>query len=714
MDEQAVETAVQVSDNGSGAWAETWSLLQKQQSEFEKRTAQLEILRRRLEKHLNRNNEPLLRKDRGIAKYGATAGGYRAQLAGQVDDVALEYQESIDTLLQERHILEQRMVELQRQVSKREFAQAESSSVKAPAPSRRIADWRLGIASLLGLVVGGLLIFKAEFTYRIDTVISADPSKVTAEQLKTHQAELARAMPSEILESPTPLKLAGASVITQAGPHTLQISATAEDPTLGISRLQRFAQNYLDRLEAARQQGIADTQRRIQQVESDLVAARQEFDDVLRKRADHRLAIQVENPKAELEGLYDRLREAREQFHSIQARIRDTRSQWQILQRAEIPDFPEVDNASRRKAEEQDDYLRTDLEGLRVRLNQLRRHLLEALVISDDVIRRYAAASEALRTYLETAKLNLDDRKIIAALQDVGAQADKLHQLILDFEKRWQEHGQNLRQMTIDPRRKDCLEIQRKVEDLVKNFNFDTNEVLKDLQLEYQEFSQSMSNPAEHFKLRNGLVNEIKNLVQQQKAFANFASRVLPTSDLQLNDILHSVIGLTRRVRDRRAVLEAELSLANREEMTKELAEKITQQHSKLNRLLKERDQMFAKILSLQDQREALIPYIEEYGATTTVIRYDQKHVDESSARIEQLNQAKARLGDHLVSLEGSANSLGIQKSFASDWPVNTLEQLSSIGFGTIVATALGYLLVWSLARTYQLVIGGARQEQRA
>ena len=57
MKRPAVASQAGVPDNGAGSWADACSLLQKQQSEFEKRTAQLQILRQRLEHHLKKRTE---------------------------------------------------------------------------------------------------------------------------------------------------------------------------------------------------------------------------------------------------------------------------------------------------------------------------------------------------------------------------------------------------------------------------------------------------------------------------------------------------------------------------------------------------------------------------------------------------------------------------------------------------------------------------------
>lgn len=726
MNRPAVASQAGVPDNGAGSWADACSLLQKQQSEFEKRTAQLQILRQRLEHHLKKRTEQPVALG-GSAKAGAASADSPAnsylksksrsrirdhdRRIGSADQVALDYQNSIDTLLQERHVIEQRLLELQRQVAKRDFSRADlAAPVSADAPVGRIADWRLGIATILGLIVGGLLIVTTDFTYRTGTIVVGDPSKVTAEELKAHQTAMAAAMPAELFASGTPFRLEPRTPASTLGPHSFQLLVIVKDPSAGVANLERFAGQYISQIESDRQQAMAELRRRIQRVSSEEAAALANLADAKRKQADERLAIDVENPRAELERLTEALTLARAQFASFQTQAIDTQELVRLLEQTDIPEFPAVGQASRTTAEEQDNYLRTDLEGLRVRLGQLRKHLLEVFAQSAPVIASYARSAEELRTYLETSKLNLDDHRVISDLQEINEPAENLNQVILEFQKRWHRHGKDLRQLTIDPRREGCLGIQRVVEDLVRNFKFDTNEALKDLQLKYQELCQGASNPAENFQLRSGLVDKIKHLVHQQKLFSDTARRTLPTSDLKLSDILHSVTGLTRRVQNRQAAIEAELSLALRVQMSHELAEHLTQQRAKLEQLQQKRDEVLATFLSLQDQREELMPYIKEHGATTTVIRYDQQYVDTLRARADQLESEKRSISAELNRLESSAGPLRLRESVAERWPVNAVERVSYVAFGTIAVTTLVYLLARLLSRSSTLMRNRSRR----
>ena len=719
MNRPAVARQAGVPENKAANWADACSLLEKQQGEFEKRTAQLQILRQRLEHHLKKRTEQPPSVD-SPAKARTAHAEHPADTylklksrsrVGAADRVALDYQNSIDTLLQERHVIEQRLLELQRQVAKRDFAQDDlATPLSADAPAGRIADWRLGIATILGLIVGGLLSVTTDFSYRTSTRIVGDPSKVTAEELKAHQAAMAAAMPAELFESGSPFRLESNTPASAIGPHSFQLLAIFKDPSAGAAKLDRFARQYINEIESDRQQAAAELRRRIQRASSDEAAALVILADAKRKQADERLAIDVENPKAELERLTKAMTSARTQFTSLDTQTIATQNLAQLLEQTDIPEFPAVDQATRTTAEEQDNYLRTDLEGLRVRLGQLRNHLLDVFAQSGPVIASYARSAEELRTYLETAKLNVDDRQVISDLQEINEPAEQLNQVILGFQKRWHRHGKDLRQLTIDPRREGCLGIQRVVEDLVKNFNFDTNETLKDLQLRYQELCQGARNPAENFQLRSGLVDKIKHLVRQQQLFSDTTSRALPTSDLKLSDILHSVTGLTRRVQNRQAAIEAELSLALRKQMSQELAEQLTQQRAKLEQLQQERDEVLATFMMLHNHREQLMPYIKEHGATETVIRYDHKYVNGLLARADQLESEKRSISAELQHLESSAGPLQLRDSATEPWPVNAIERVSYVAFGTIAVTSLVYLLARLLTRSSALVRNRSRR----
>ena len=189
------------------------------------------------------------------------------------------------------------------------------------------------------------------------------------------------------------------------------------------------------------------------------------------------------------------------------------------------------------------------------------------------------------------------------------------------------------------------------------------------------------------------------DLVEQQHAFSNFARRVLPTSDLRLNDILHSVVGLTRRVQDRRAAIDADLSMTIREKLAGDLTARIARQEKEVGRLDGERDRSFARVLELQAQRESLVPYLEEHGATTTVIRHELKEIHAQRGHIDKLVSERALLQEQMARLGASAASLRIRGSHANAWPENGFERLSTVGFGTLMVTASAYLLMWLLGQ---------------
>ena len=128
--------------------------------------------------------------------------------------------------------------------------------------------------------------------------------------------------------------------------------------------------------------------------------------------------------------------------------------------------------------------------------------------------------------------VSVDNSEARASLEAVTAEADKLNAALLEFEQRWLQQHRILQQMTVDPRKRDCLQLQRKLEELVRNFYFDANEILKELQLEYQQFSQNDAT-AGHFELRGDFVERVQNMIQHQQAFANLSRRVLPTRSIE-------------------------------------------------------------------------------------------------------------------------------------------------------------------------------------
>ncbi len=711
---QTLEEKKKVADNGERMRLDTWKKLQRQQGEFERRTAQLEILRQRLQKHVNKSIVPLRAPTNDRGGPNRQSGGPLAianPKSSAVDEIAVEYQESIDTLLDERYAIELRMADLQRQVAAVLPQADELHSQHKPAVGRRFLQWRFGVSSLLALTACGAVLSSSTFTYRVSAVLSSDSTNLTPEQLQEHQLRLTHALASQLLQSGSPIAYAGPTPVTQTGPRRLTIDATAVDAQVGMEKLKQFAQGYLAHIEQERVDSITAAGDEVRQIEIDLAATQQAYGRMVRRQADERLHIQSSNPKEDLERLRQRIQETDIEFESAQTAIRQREDRLETLHRAVIPDFPEVDGAARAEANKSDRYLRTDLEALRVRLNRLREHLLEVFVVSEDVIRKYVAASNELRGYVEGAMLSVDNSEARSSLEAVTAEADKLNAAILEFEQRWQQQHRILQQMTVDPRKRDCLKLQRKLEELVRNFHFDANEILKELQLEYQRFSQNDAS-AEHFALRGDFVDRAQNMIQHQQAFANLSRRVLPTSDFLMNDLLHSIVGLTRRVQNRQAAIETELSLARRNELAEDRKSKIENEQAMLDGLLKHRDRAFAQLLSLQHQLDALLPYIAEHGATTEVVRYNEDDVKRAQARIDGLVQKRQVRLEELASLEQAGPPFRIEQSYASAWPANMFERLASVGFATGATMGICLLLFTVLTRLLGSAVGPQRKLQ--
>ena len=710
---QTLEDKKQAAANGERARSDTWKRLQRQQGEFERRTAQLEILRQRLHKHVSKSSDQRggRTNDRGASNRqngGPLADANPKDIA--LDAIAVEYQESIDTLLDERYAIELRMADLQRQVAGVLPQADEPHSRPRPAIDRRLLQWRFGASSLLALIVCGVVLSSTAFTYRVSAVLSSDSTKLTPEQLQEHQLQLTHALASQLLQSNSPIASVGLTPVTQSGPRRLTIEATAIDAQEGMAKLKQFAQDYLTHIEQGRVHSVAAVGDTVRKIKSDLASAQEAYGRVLRIRADDRLHIQSSNPKKDLDLFRQQIQETAVEFESIQAAISQSEERLVALRRAVIPDFPEVDDAARDEANKSDRFLRTDLEALRVRLNRLRQHMLEVFVGAENVIRKYVDASNKLRAYVEGAMLSVDDSEARSSLEEVTAEANKLSAAILEFQQRWQQQHRNLQRMTVDPRKRNCLQLQRQLEERVRDFHFDTNEFLKELQLKYQNFSQNDAS-AEHFALRGDFVDRVQSMIQHQQAFANLSRRLLPTSDFRISDMLHSIVGLTRRVQDRQAAIETELSLAKRSELAENRKLAIQNEQATLDGLFKSRDRAFAQLLSLQHQLDALLPYIAEHGATTEVVRYDEEALERAQARVDELEQKRQAQLEQLAALEHAEPPFRIEQSYASAWPTNMFERLGSVGFAT--GATMGICLLFFTAVTRLLGSAGVRPPKR-
>ncbi|MCG3136344.1 MAG: hypothetical protein HJJLKODD_00172 [Phycisphaerae bacterium] len=713
---------------------EAWSLLKEQQDEFERRSQQLQILRDKLARHLEQQNHALLNRQRELDTHQLQAERERGYLQNAKlhlrrmmkeqseqlqelhrrrhelseyetrldlttpppdDQVADEYQQQIAHLTQERDLAQQRITELQQQISQ----WSETTSALRPAAVHRSTDWRFGVALVMGLLAGVLLTVLTDFQYLASMTLTADSQQVSTEQLEIHRLALAQALAVAREKNPHPSRLNVLTLAAQPQSHTLLIEAQTTQPPQARTQLHEVAQEYLDELTRQREQAVAALGTEEQQLTSEITRLQQEYELVLTRLSNETLAIDIENPREELHRLYSGITTARRRFNQLREDLATAQTQLAKLQQTEIPDLPPVSDELRQTAFEQDEYLIQDREALRVRLNQLRQHLLQVFADSPETLRQLQGAVNELSGFVETQKLNLDDRRILTELEDFSSRAQDLAQLAADFEKRWTQFHENLREMSVDPGRRDTLDLHNGLEELTKNFNDDLNQQLEALQKQYQSFSQSLNNPAENFQLLTGLVKAVKNIVEAQMAFAGVAKRVIPRSDFQLDAIIHSAVGFTRRIQTRQTDLEVQLAQGLRQEMLNQLSNQIREQQLQIDQLAQSRDSQLDELLDLQDQLHHLVPYISEYGATEDLIRQSPAQAEQLLTKIEELKQQQQQRVTQADLLRQTPPPLNITAVEVASWPMDTSARLIQNTFAGCCVAGIVYLLLIMLRR---------------
>lgn len=661
----------QCATGGGTMLAETWSQLQKQRTDLEERSAQLEAIRRRFEQYTQRDDR-------------------QSTLAAEARPLRSVAQPEITTY-----------DELPGGNGRRVGDQLAPTSGADPVAMPNASRQRLRFSAAAGVLVVLLVLTLTDFHFQVGAEVGIDPSVLTAEQLQSHRVELTQELNLLTAAVDSSVVITDPFVLSAPDRSSLHLGATASGRESGRNQLQTLAERYVERVNQQQSSELLDAETHLAALDAELVVTRQNYDAMLGKLTVQQEAIASADPGTELGRLLDGVRQAREEFQRVEVEMGRTQAELEALRSSDVPQRPEVDLASRRQAAENDLYLQQDLKALGVRLDQLRRHLLAAFADSPGVLRDYSSAIHNLSASLEGWKLNLEHRQTLEALQALSAKAADLGQLVREFQKRWKQHGEDLQGLTIDPQDKTCLEMQRSVEDLVKNFIFDANGTMEELQPLYQKLSGGLGESAEHFKLRNALVAELKLVSQQQSAFAEFAKRLMPDKDFQLSAILHTVVGLTRRAADRQTAIETELAIGKRRELEGEMTTRLQAAQTKLDDLRGQREVVLSTILALQDQLGGVAPRLEEHGATVAVVPYTQARVEDSSARLEQVQIERQRVQERISTLRGSCGALKTQGCSAALWPVDAWATLFSAGFGGIGTAALSYLLLgrWPVAK---------------
>ncbi len=707
----------------------TQAWLTQQQTEFEKRNSQLDNLRRKLQERIEKQNQLLLNYKKQLVTPATDASGgdylreakrqlrkrangkHRdlrsmvfeedtpAQAGGDADAVASRYENKIRALEQEKVAIQGRMAELQRQLERSARVDAEAlPAALTPRPS----DRRFAVALLVGLLAGAAVIWVRGMSYQLNGILTAAPDKITPEDLSGQEQHLAEALAFSVTGGTMSKGLRVAQVSADPQTYRLTVVALAGAREAGLAQFKQLLDTYLDRLEQARLDSIRDARRTVEETDARIAALRHDYDDLLTKMANQALNIDVENPKQELDRLYSGLSRTRGELQNVTASLEDAREHLEVARALDVPERPHVDEARLRAAEAADQYLKEDLAALESRLTDLRNQLQPAYASADVQATRFCDAAGDLTSYLETQKLGTEDQALLAALEQFSIRVDPIQQVSSEFRKHWNHAGDSLKVLSVDPRRRDCLLIQQRLEGLLKGFDLQTQESLQGLQQEYQRFFSGLADPAQHFDVRNHLAKRISTVVQERLAFTGAVRPLLPTENFELDAVLHSVVGLTRRVEDRQKVIEAELAQTAREELRNDLAEEVALQEQKVRDLGNRREALFGEVLNLQDQLNGLLPYLAEHGATTEVIRYTPDQVEGVLARIGSLEQSRGRTEQHIEQLLSRAEPLQVTTAQAAAWPVFTINNIWEVGLGMAAGVIATYLLLWLFSAAFK------------
>jgi hypothetical protein len=710
-------------DGAGDTLVNAWSQLKKQQSEFDRRSEVLDGLRQRLSKHIDGKNRVLLDRQRALdikkqqsdreqqylddakqhlkrSRKAESAELQRLKARQRelearerevreesqrsqnaVADTSRSYEDQIHNLLEEKQAMELRIEAMERR-----------TPVEAAPQSRRslLVNWRFGAAMITAMVAAGLVWVQTDFVYRLIVPVVAIDAP-THDELSAQRVALAVAL-QDLPDR------ADVSVSTAA--HTLDVvSYSAQPDNLAPTLSAKIELHLESQRRVVAPQPLTDPDA-LAAVDSQLQAARVEFEELVTRLADEALSDSADNPREELQRLDDRMRSARAAYDQVRGEIDRTRIEVDRVQNTAPEASGEVDPNDLFNAEDADSQLHQDREELRFHMRRLRDHLLEAFIEFPDKVERFAGASQELTSFLQTERLNVTSAATMSSLDAMQSRCEQLTRLILEFERHWSKQADTLKRLLVDPRKQNTLHIQTRIEKLVRDLMFDSGEELKAMQESHQKYLRSLSNRAEHFTLTTSLKDNLEGVLQHQYAFATLANRVIPKNNIQLDTIMHRVTGLARRVRDRQTSIAEGLQAENHRELESQRQTRLAALQSTLTELGVQRQAHLDDILEVQDALLELSPVLEEHGVNITLRRVSEEQKTALATRIAELETQRSALANATAPPPVASHArFEVGSPQIAEWPHNTVERLSQVGSIAILTTLLVYLALAGLIR---------------
>ena len=719
-----------------GALINAWSQLKDQEADFQRRHEQLETLRMKLAKHLDNKFDDLSRKQHELDDKQIKTQRQRSYLKDaklhlrrlmkeqteqlrelrdrqqtlqkyeslphpdddrwnqRLAEITHDYEAQIELLSDEKNTAQHRLEELEQQLKEWQHQRRSQTDREQAKGVLVSADWRFTSALIAGVIVSVVLSFTTAFSYEMRLQIQADPAKLSPEEINSHQLGLARMLAAVREAESTSADFSDEDISILQNPLRLCALVYATQAKQAQAYVKQAADLYIEQVNEAQRLAEANLQDNLVKLESELSELHTKHDEMIAHLADERLVVTVDSPKEELGRLHRGLTLARSAFDRIRAELESSESVLLQLQSTPVEETPVVSEAQLSDAISQDLYLSQDYEALRARLNQVRDFLMQAMTDGNGSLEAMETSVQDLSVFLDEQRLTISDVQTASQLDPLVTQIQTAAQLVNDFRKHWDQQQQNLQHNEVDPQRRHTLSTQRQIDTLIKDFHDALSRQMDEVQTEYHRFRQSLTDQAQYFQLLNGLVREIRQVVRAQANFVNASTQILPSGDFHLDALIHSVEGLTHRVKVRTLEIRNRLSIELREERRKELQEKIESQQKEIAALKLQREETIDHVLALQDELNQLLPYIETFGATQTVIRYSRQQVDTLQQQTVHTEQTIEDTKTALEDLIKKRDPLSQPELQVSNWPVNSAARLSQIGLGGVASSVLVYLLL--------------------
>lgn len=421
------------------------------------------------------------------------------------------------------------------------------------------------------------------------------------------------------------------------------------DTEAALSSLQTIAAGYLDRLRT-----LAQTER---ETPSETESVLTEYLDELRIRltdAQQQVdaavaALPAADPNQKRDALREQWRKLRDEFDSARQQLTDASGTFERVRGEPEPVQGMVTSAERESAIAADPALVADLEELRVRLTELKRHALAVLESSAAPLTTLQSAADDLQLVLHPERHPAGNDAFNRLFVEMSTAFAEYNSLQGAFATDWSREREAIETAEPDPRNADLVQIHSRARERLNQFLFAAGKHLSTLRGDVAKISELASNNARFHVWHSDLVRGFQMLQTCHHRFEFVASRIEGSENFRLDSALRGALGLRRRTQHALDSVETRLRTDAAERARQRRAAELSAAAVAVERVRAATDATIEELVSLQDAINLSSDLSEEFHramvrleASTNRLQVTQSNLRIIEDRIGEL-QAKRR-----------------------------------------------------------------------